>query len=156
VPTYKVTKGDNLTAIAKKFGTTASALYAANKSKVGANPNRIYSGLVLSVPAGGSGQAARSPGSANTSSDGVARGGSKPAAKGSPAKPSPTARSRGDAYKGAGLPKGGGPTANPSSPKSSADRGGGRGSSYKERGAAGPKGGIKAGTGRKRGTAYKG
>lgn len=43
---YTVTKGDTLTAIAKKHGTTVDALVAKNNIK---NPNKIYVGQVLYV-----------------------------------------------------------------------------------------------------------
>lgn len=72
---YTVRRGDNLTSIAKKFGTSATALIAANKAKVGANPDRIFSGTVLAVPT----RAAN----AGRSDDGVSRSGkSAPVAKG--------------------------------------------------------------------------
>ena len=44
--TYTVKSGDNLSSIAKKYGTTVSALAAANGI---ANPNLIYAGQVLKV-----------------------------------------------------------------------------------------------------------
>jgi LysM repeat protein len=47
--TYRVRAGDNLGAIADRFGTTVAALAAENHL---ANPNLIYVGQVLRVPAG--------------------------------------------------------------------------------------------------------
>lgn len=52
---YTVAKGDCLWNIAKKFygnGSKYSAIYNANKSVVGGNPNLIYPGQVLTIPAG--------------------------------------------------------------------------------------------------------
>ena len=48
--TYTVKRGDSLSLIAKKLGITSwRTLYDANKSVIGANPNRIYPGQVLTV-----------------------------------------------------------------------------------------------------------
>ncbi len=52
--TYTVTKGDCLWNIAKKFygdGAKYQQLYDANKGIVGGNPNLIYPGQVLTIPA---------------------------------------------------------------------------------------------------------
>lgn len=52
--TYTVVKGDCLWNIAKKFygnGSKYSIIYNANKSVVGGNPNLIYQGQVLTIPA---------------------------------------------------------------------------------------------------------
>lgn len=52
--TYTVTKGDCLWTIAKKFygdGAKYQQLYDANKGIVGGNPNLIYLGQVLTIPA---------------------------------------------------------------------------------------------------------
>lgn len=52
---YTVVKGDCLFNIAKKFygnGSKYSVIYNANKSVVGGNPNLIYPGQVLTIPAG--------------------------------------------------------------------------------------------------------
>ncbi len=52
--TYTVVKGDCLWNIAKKFygnGGKYTAIYNANKSVVGGNPNLIYPGQVLIIPA---------------------------------------------------------------------------------------------------------
>lgn len=45
--TYKVKKGDTLSAIAKKYGTTYAKLAAFNGIK---DPNKIYTGQVLKIP----------------------------------------------------------------------------------------------------------
>ncbi|MEU9121999.1 transglycosylase family protein [Streptomyces sp. NPDC048506] len=47
--TYTVKPGDTLAKIAKAHGTNWKALYAANKSVVGGNPNLIFPGQKLSV-----------------------------------------------------------------------------------------------------------
>lgn len=47
--TYTVKSGDSLSLIAKKHGTTWSALYDKNKAVVGVNPNLIYPGQVLTL-----------------------------------------------------------------------------------------------------------
>lgn len=47
---YTVKKGDNLTKIAKQFGTTWQKIYEANKSIIGGNPNLIKPGQVLTIP----------------------------------------------------------------------------------------------------------
>ena len=52
--TYTVVKGDCLWTIAKKFygnGAKYTVIYDANRAVVGGNPNRIYPGQVLTVPA---------------------------------------------------------------------------------------------------------
>ena len=52
--TYTVKKGDCLWNIAKKFygnGSKYTIIYNANKSVVGGNPNLIYPGQVLTIPA---------------------------------------------------------------------------------------------------------
>lgn len=51
---YTVAKGDCLWNIAKKFygnGSKYSTIYNANKSVIGGNPNLIYPGQVLTIPA---------------------------------------------------------------------------------------------------------
>jgi len=51
--TYPVASGDSLWAIAKKHygdGSKWKAIYEANKSTIGANPNLIYPGQVLTLP----------------------------------------------------------------------------------------------------------
>lgn len=52
--TYTVVKGDCLWNIAKKFygnGSQYSVIYNANKDIIGGNPNRIYPGQILTIPA---------------------------------------------------------------------------------------------------------
>jgi LysM repeat protein len=52
--TYTVVKGDCLWNIAKKFygsGAKYTVIYNANKSVIGGNPNLIYPGQVLTIPA---------------------------------------------------------------------------------------------------------
>ncbi len=52
--TYTVVKGDCLWNIAKKFygnGSRYSVIYTANKGVIGGNPNLIYPGQVLIIPA---------------------------------------------------------------------------------------------------------
>jgi hypothetical protein len=52
--TYTVVKGDCLWNIAKKFygsGAKYTTIYNANKSVIGGNPNLIYPGQVLTIPA---------------------------------------------------------------------------------------------------------
>ena len=52
--TYTVVKGDCLWNIAKKFygnGSKYSIIYNANRSVIGGNPNLIYPGQVLTIPA---------------------------------------------------------------------------------------------------------
>lgn len=46
---YVVKKGDNLTRIAKKHGTTWKRIYALNRDII-SNPNHIEPGWVLTVP----------------------------------------------------------------------------------------------------------
>lgn len=48
--TYTVQRGDNLSRIAQRFGTTVSAIVAINSI---ANPSLIYAGQVLNIPGGG-------------------------------------------------------------------------------------------------------
>lgn len=50
-PVYKVAAGDNLTKIAKMYGTTVSAIMAANPQIT--NPNLIFPGQALNIPQGG-------------------------------------------------------------------------------------------------------
>ena len=52
--TYKVVRGDGLWNIAKKFyrnGSKYTIIYNANKKVIGGNPNLIYQGQVLTIPA---------------------------------------------------------------------------------------------------------
>lgn len=53
--TYTVQKGDSLSAIAARYGTTWQALAAANPAI--ADPNLIYPGQVLAIPSAGAGSA---------------------------------------------------------------------------------------------------
>ena len=48
--TYTVQRGDNLSSIASKYGTTWQKLYNENKSVIGGNPNLIYAGTTLNIP----------------------------------------------------------------------------------------------------------
>ena len=48
--TYTVQRGDTLSKIAAKHGTTWQNLYALNKATIGSNPNRIFAGQVLRLP----------------------------------------------------------------------------------------------------------
>src|ERR1700760_5009445 len=50
--TYVVHPGDSLSAIASRFGVRGSwpALYAANRSRIGANPDALAVGVVLRLP----------------------------------------------------------------------------------------------------------
>lgn len=47
--TYVVKKGDTLSGIASKHGTTWQKLYEKNKSVIGNNPDKIYPGQILSI-----------------------------------------------------------------------------------------------------------
>lgn len=47
---YIVKKGDNLTKIAKQFGTTWQKIYELNKAIIGGNPNLIRPGQRLTIP----------------------------------------------------------------------------------------------------------
>jgi LysM repeat protein len=49
--TYVVQKGDTLGGIASKYCTTWQAIYDINKDTIGSNPNRIETGMVLTIPA---------------------------------------------------------------------------------------------------------
>lgn len=49
---YTVVKGDTLSAIAARHGTSWQAVYAANKSVIGPDPNKIFPGQVLVIPNG--------------------------------------------------------------------------------------------------------
>lgn len=51
---YTVVKGDSLWGIAKKFygnGSKYTVIYNANQGAIGGNPNKIYPGQVLTIPA---------------------------------------------------------------------------------------------------------
>lgn len=47
--TYKIKKGDTLTSIAKKYGTTVKAIKEANPDKI-KNVNKIYAGDTIKIP----------------------------------------------------------------------------------------------------------
>ncbi len=50
---YTVKSGDNLTTIAQKYYNSADSwreIYNANTDTIGANPNKIYPGQVLTLP----------------------------------------------------------------------------------------------------------
>lgn len=47
--TYVVKKGDTLSGIASKYGTTWQKIYQDNKSIIGSNPNKIYEGQKLII-----------------------------------------------------------------------------------------------------------
>ena len=52
--TYTVVRGDSLWNIAKRFygsGAKYTTIYNANKGVIGGNPNLIYPGQVLTIPA---------------------------------------------------------------------------------------------------------
>lgn len=49
--TYTVVSGDCLYLIAKRYGKSLDALYAANRTLIGPDPNKIYPGQVLTIPA---------------------------------------------------------------------------------------------------------
>lgn len=48
--TYRVVPGDNLSAIATRYGTTWQAIYNLNKGVIGGNPNLIRPGQVFIIP----------------------------------------------------------------------------------------------------------
>lgn len=48
---YKIKSGDTLGEIAKRYGISWQKLYAMNRAVVGSNPNLIFPGTVLKVPA---------------------------------------------------------------------------------------------------------
>jgi LysM repeat protein len=59
VRTYTVQPGDTLSGIAARFGISWKSLYAKNKKVIGSNPNRIFAGQVLKLPAGAAAVPAR-------------------------------------------------------------------------------------------------
>lgn len=52
ISTYVVVRGDNLSAIAARYGRTWQALYALNRDKI-SNPNRIFPGQKIRIWSGG-------------------------------------------------------------------------------------------------------
>ncbi|HEY2688570.1 MAG TPA: LysM peptidoglycan-binding domain-containing protein [Streptosporangiaceae bacterium] len=50
--TYTVQPGDTLSGIAARFGISWKSLYAKNKKAIGSNPDLIFAGQVLKLPAG--------------------------------------------------------------------------------------------------------
>jgi nucleoid-associated protein YgaU len=48
--TYSVQPGDTLSGIASRLGMDWQALYAANRSVIGADPNYILPGQLLTLP----------------------------------------------------------------------------------------------------------
>lgn len=66
--TYKIKKGDTLSGIAKKYGTSVSALMSANKSIK--NANLIYAGRTLNIPGSSSSRSSSSGSSSNNSGGG--------------------------------------------------------------------------------------
>lgn len=102
--TYTVQPGDTLSGIASQFGISWRALYAANTSVVGSNPNTIFPGEVLALTGAGSQQPAQS-GDANqqAAQSGAGQAAAQPgqgqsnAAAQQPATQSPAAASGGSA-----------------------------------------------------------
>ena len=66
--TYKIKKGDTLSGIAKKYGTSVGALMSANKSIK--NANLIYAGRTLNIPGSSSSRSSSSGSSSNNSGGG--------------------------------------------------------------------------------------
>lgn len=66
--TYKIKKGDTLSGIAKKYGTSVGALMSANKSIK--NANLIYAGRTLNIPGSSSSSSSSSGSSSNNSGGG--------------------------------------------------------------------------------------
>lgn len=90
--THKVVRGDTLSAIAKKYGTTVSAIAKLNNIK---NVDLIYVGQVLIISGKESSSASTSGGSSGGSSNGGNSGGSnkpvsKPTTTSKPASPAPS------------------------------------------------------------------
>ncbi|WP_326796700.1 LysM peptidoglycan-binding domain-containing M23 family metallopeptidase [Streptomyces sp. NBC_01808] len=52
-PSYRVRKGDTLTAIARRLGVPLDRLYEVNRSVIGADPNLLRPGQALRAPAPG-------------------------------------------------------------------------------------------------------
>jgi LysM repeat protein len=85
---YTVTAGDTLSAIAARFGVRGGwpALYAANRSAIGADPDAVHAGIRLTIPS-----PATSPGSGSASGNPAPRGPvpAQPRPSTQPASPAP-------------------------------------------------------------------
>jgi LysM repeat protein len=85
---YTVTAGDTLSAIAARFGVRGGwpALYAANRSAIGADPDAVHAGIRLIIPS-----PATSPGSGSASGNPAPRGPApgQPRPSTQPASPAP-------------------------------------------------------------------
>ena len=85
---YTVTAGDTLSAIAARFGVRGGwpALYAANRSAIGADPDAVHAGIRLTIPS-----PATSPGSGSASGSPAPRGPApgQPRPSTQPASPAP-------------------------------------------------------------------
>ena len=85
---YTVTAGDTLSAIAARFGVRGGwpALYAANRSAIGADPDAVHAGIRLTIPS-----PATSPGSGSASGNPAAKGPApvQPRPSTQPASPAP-------------------------------------------------------------------
>jgi LysM repeat protein len=81
---YTVTAGDTLSAIAARFGVRGGwpALYAANRSAVGADPDAVHAGIRLTIPSPatspGSGSVPGTPAPTGTAPNGTAPSGPAP------------------------------------------------------------------------------
>ena len=80
VPVYTVRSGDTLSSIGARFGIPWEALYAANRSAVGPNPNLIFPGEVLSLTGAPRQQSAQSEPAQSGSPSGWGQPGSQAAA----------------------------------------------------------------------------
>ena len=89
VRTYTVQPGDTLSGIAARFGISWKSLYAKNKKVVGSNPNRIFAGQVLKLPAGAAAVPAQQVPVSSTpqQSQPVTSSGSQPASSSSGSQP---------------------------------------------------------------------
>jgi LysM repeat protein len=86
--TYTVQPGDALSGIAARFGISWKSLYAKNKKAIGSNPNLIFAGQVLKLPAGAAAvPAQQAPVSSAPQSQPVTGSGSQPASPSSGSQP---------------------------------------------------------------------